>query len=374
MSYSLLEECITDVDVWYCKLPVNSKRDHGIGSIQNTIDVVIVRIQTESGASGFGEASPWPVFTGTAESAVASLKSYFAPLLIGKKMSDASSLMRQCEAAVVHNTNAKAAIETALLDLKGKLLSLPVHALLGGRVRESIPLSVSIANPDFESDKLLAERIYNDGIRIVKLKTGFASHEFDVMRIEWLQKHYPDFLVRVDYNQGLQPFGAKKILRDIDCMNVGFIEQPVPAKYFACLYELRSALKTPLMVDESVFSPADMTRAINEKICDAVSVKIMKSGGLSRAQEIAAIAESAGLPAYGGDMFESGLAHMAGVHMIASTPNISLGCEFYQARYYLNQDILTEPFAIENGEVPVPDSPGLGISVDLSVVDRFAHS
>jgi len=117
-----------------------------------------------------------------------------------------------------------------------------------------------------------------------------------------------------------------------------------------------------------------MVRAIKEDVCDAVSIKIMKCGGLVRGQEIAAIAEAAGLAAYGGDMFETGLAHLAGVHMIASSPNISLGCEFYQATYYLEEDLLTEAFPLENGQVLVPDSPGLGISVDTGRLDKYAVS
>ena len=74
---------------------------------------------------------------------------------------------------------------------------------------------------------------------------------------------------------------------------------------------------------------------------------------------------------YGGDMFETGLAHLAGTHMIAASANISLGCEFYQAKYYLAGDILTEPFPIENGDVIVPDGPGLGVDVDLAAVMAY---
>ena len=99
-------------------------------------------------------------------------------------------------------------------------------------------------------------------------------------------------------------------------------------------------------------------------IADGVSIKIMKSGGLTRAQTVARMAAASGLSAYGGDMFESGLAHLAGVHMISCTPNISLGCEFYQATYYLNQDLMDGPFPIVAGQVVVPDCPGLGMDVN----------
>ena len=100
----------------------------------------------------------------------------------------------------------------------------------------------------------------------------------------------------------------------------------------------------------------------------------MKSGGLTRGQTVARIAAANGLSAYGGDMFEAGLAHLAGTHMIAATPEIKLGCEFYQASYFLKEDILETPFQVEDGQVVVPDGPGLGIKPDVEKLDRYAVS
>lgn len=367
-----LKQKIIAMDAWHCSVPVNARRDHGIGSVQGSVDVVIVRLTSESGEQGYGEASPWPVFCGTAESSMAAFNRYFVPHVIGASVADMNKVMRSCEKCVVHSSDAKAALETAWLDLTGKLLSVPVHALLGGKVRDTIALSVSIANPDFEQDKLLAQRIHADGIRYVKVKTGFKDHGFDVMRIEWLKEHYPEFTVRVDYNQGLDPFNSVRVLQDIDALDVSFIEQPVAARHWQHMRKLRQAISTPLLADESVFTPTDMLRAVREEICDAVSVKIMKCGGPVRGKEIAAIAEAAGLAAYGGDMFETGVAHLAGVHMIASSPNISLGCEFYQASYYLEEDLLANDFPIQNGMVVVPEGPGLGIEVDEERIRKYA--
>ncbi len=72
-------------------------------------------------------------------------------------------------------------------------------------------------------------------------------------------------------------------------------------------------------------------------------------------------------------MFEAGLAHLAGTHMIAATPEVTLGCEFYQARYYLKSDILKQPFECDNGRVTVPDGPGLGICPDLDKLEFFSR-
>lgn len=366
------EERITGMRVWHLQLPVLSARDHGIGRVDQIIDIGLLECETSGGIKGYGEASPWVVFTGSVEASLAALTRYFPPLVLGRPLSDRQAICHQLEYAVAHATEAKAALETALLDASGKALGVQVADMLGGVVRRQIPLSCSLANPDFDADLVLVERLQADHVNTVKLKTGFSDHQFDIMRLETLRKNYPDLNIRVDYNQGLSPYGAEAKLRDVAEFSPDFIEQPVPARHFDAMRRLRQSLSVPLLADESVFSLADMHRAIAEEICDGVSIKIMKSGGLSKAQQIAALAEAKGLAAYGGDMFEAGIAHLAGTHMIAATPNITLGCEFYQAKYYLNEDILAAPFPIIDGHVILPDGDGLGIDPDLEKINHYS--
>lgn len=367
-----LDQKITGFDVWHLQVPVTSRRDHGIGTVEAVCEVILLRLTAEGGAEGWGEASPWVVFTGSPEASFAALSRYFRPLTLGRRVADRAAILAQAQHAVAHATEAKAALETALLDLTGQIAGLPVHALLGGKVRDRIPLSVSIANPDFAADIALMERIRDDGIRLIKLKTGFKDHAFDVTRLERIRTDFPEFAVRVDYNQGLAVDEAMARVRDVARFTPDFIEQPVRAHHFSLMRKLRDAIDVPLLADESVFGPEDMTRAASEAICDGVSVKIMKSGGPTRAQDVATIAAANGLMAYGGDMFETGLAHLAGTHMIAATPAITLGCEFYQAGYFLAEDLLETPFAVENGQVVVPDAPGLGARPDMGKIAKFS--
>ncbi|NOD64605.1 MULTISPECIES: enolase C-terminal domain-like protein [unclassified Ruegeria] len=369
-----LSQKITGYDLWHLKLPVTSRRDHGIGSVEGVCEIVILRLTSEDGSQGYGEASPWSVFTGTPEATFAALDRYLRPLVLGAKVSDRSAIMARAAYAVAHCTEAKAALETALLDLTGRISNVPVWSLLGGKCRDAIPLSCSIANPDFSQDVDLLARLQDDGVRIVKLKTGFKDHAFDIMRLEYLAQNCPEFSVRVDYNQGLSIEHAPAQVRDVARFDPDFIEQPVRAHHFGMMAKLRQMTDVPLLADESVFGPEDMERAAREGICDGVSVKIMKSGGLTRGQTVARIAAAHGLTAYGGDMFEAGLAHLAGTHMIAATPEITLGCEFYQASYFLKKDILEEPFQIRNGQVCVPDGPGLGGKPDLDKLNHYAVS
>jgi muconate cycloisomerase len=181
-----------------------------------------------------------------------------------------------------------------------------------------------------------------------------------------------DAELRVDYNQGMAAHDAIRQLRDVETFRPTFIEQPVPGHQREALGAIARALDTPVLADESVFTPSDALLVASQRLADLVSIKIMKHGGMLAARKVSAICEAAGIACYGGDMFETGIAHLAGTHVIAATPNISLGCEFYQAKYFLERDLLAEPFPIENGRVVVPRTPGLGIKVDEDRVRHYA--
>ena len=242
-----LNQKITAVDVWHLALPVNSRRDHGIGAVEATCEIVLLRLTAEGGAVGWGEASPWSVFTGSPEASFAALDRYLRPLVLGRRVADRAAIMADALYAVAHATEAKAALDSALLDLAGQIAGQPAHAFLGGKHRDRIPLSVSIANPDFAADIGLMERIRDDGVRLIKLKTGFRDHAFDILRLERIRADFPEFAVRVDYNQGLSPDEAMGRVLDVAAFEPDFIEQPVRAHHFGLMRKLREAIDVPLI-------------------------------------------------------------------------------------------------------------------------------
>jgi muconate cycloisomerase len=364
---------ITGVAVDVVRWPLKMKRRHGVGDIEQSMPGVIVRISTDAGISGWGEASPWSVFTGTAEANASGIHHYLSPLLIGADPLKISTLMRQIDSTLVGHSEGKAAVEMALFDITGKHLGVPVAQLLGGYYRSHVPLSVSIANPDFEEDVAFAKRLSKQGVNIFKVKTGFASHREDLRRLERLRRELPDAVdLRVDYNQGLNPWDAIRQLKDLEVFRPTFIEQPVKREQRAAMAAITRAIDTPIMADESVFTPAEAVDMVRGQIADLVSIKIMKSGGILRAREIASIAEAAGITAYGGTMFEAGLAIAAGLHLVAATPNIALGAEFYTSTWVIGVEILRQPIVIEQGQTRVPTQPGLGVDVDEECVKRIS--
>jgi len=365
---------ITKVTTRILELPVKAVHSHGSGDI-SVMKTLIVQIDTDAGITGYGEASPWSVFTGTAEGNAAAIDVYYKPFLLGADPFQVERLLFLAEREVVHCSEARAAIETALLDIKGKAFNCSVSDLIGGACHGEIPLSFSVANPNFDEDLETIAELVKDGVRIFKFKTGFAKHEFDVMRFEKLRELYGETLdLRVDYNQGMQPFESIQRIKDLEPFSPTFVEQPVLATEREAMAEITRAVNCPIMADESVFNVRDALTMIQLRGANIFSLKIMKSGGIRRAQEVAAAGRAAGVACYGGCMFETGIAHAAGAHLMNSIPYLTLGCEFYMANYYLEEDILCDPFPVKNGKVVVPTGPGLGVEPDLEKIEKYTTS
>jgi muconate cycloisomerase len=371
MDRLMQAQAIERVRVHVVNIPARAVHSHGSGDV-GAIHCVLLELTTDGGLTGWGEASPWPVFTGTAEGSAAALHVHLRPHLLGADPVQVEKHLETADRVLVGCPEAKAALETALLDLVGQMTGLSIAALVGARHRETVPLSFSVANPDFDADLDDIARLYEDGVRLFKLKTGFTAHAFDRMRLEKLRELYADTVsLRIDYNQGLRATDAVRTLRDLEPFALTFIEQPVKMHERAALAEITRAIDTPIMADESVFGPREALAGVEMRLADIFALKIMKSGGIRRALQVAAIARLGGIDVYGGCMFESGVAHAAGAHLMAALPDLHLGCEFYMSTYYSKEDILTEPFPVRGGQVHVPDGPGLGVTVDPERLAKY---
>ena len=369
MDRPMQPQRIEALRVHVVNIPAKAVHSHGSGDIAG-IRSVILEVATDGGLTGWGEASPWPVFTGTVEGNAAALHVYLRPHLIGADPVQVEKHLKTADRIVVGCPEAKAALETALLDVVGQMTGLSIAELVGGRHRDTVPVSFSVANPDFDADLDDVARIHEDGVRLFKLKTGFAEPAFDRMRLERLRERYGDAVsLRIDYNQGLRATDAIRTLRDLEPFDPAFIEQPVKRHERTALAAITRAIDTPIMADESVFDPREALDGVERRLADVFSLKIMKSGGIRRALEVAAIARIGGIDVYGGCMFETGIAHAAGAQLMAALPELHLGCEFYMSTYYVREDVLAEPFPVRDGLVHVPAGPGLGVSVDP---DRLA--
>jgi muconate cycloisomerase len=357
-------EIVERIRLFLIESPIKMTRLQGVGNVKGTVKRVLLELTASDGTVGWGEAAPWEAFTGTPEAAFAAVDVYLRPVLIGRPIRRIRETMALLDKTLVGHAEAKVAIETALFDILGKQTGLSVADLLGGRVRDTIPLSFSIADPDFAADLDRMRTMVAAGNVIYKVKTGVKPHREDLAHLETMRAEFGDSIdLRLDYNQALQPFGAIKILRDVDRFRPTFIEQPVPRPHLAAMASFAAALDTPILADESCFDAQDLVEIVRLQAADAISVKLMKCGGLLKAQSLMAIADTAGLPGYGGTLWEGGIGLAAGTHLIAATPGISLGCEFYMPYHVLTEDVLELRIPHRDGHVVVPDGPGLGITV-----------
>jgi len=174
---------IQTLDVHVLHIPAKAVHSHGSGDVSG-INVALLELTTDTGLTGWGEASPWPVFTGTVEGAATALHTHFAPFVLGADPVQVEPLMNRADATLVAHPEAKAALECALLDLTGQIAGVSIAELVGGISRTEIPLSFSVANPDFGADLEDIGKLWADGVRLFKLKTGFNDHAFDLMRLE----------------------------------------------------------------------------------------------------------------------------------------------------------------------------------------------
>ncbi|MGR3410009.1 MAG: enolase C-terminal domain-like protein [Paracoccus sp. (in: a-proteobacteria)] len=350
--------------VFLIESPIRMARQQGVGHVRGTVKRVLLELTSRDGITGWGEAAPWEVFTGTPEAAFAALDLYLRPLVIGWTLSNIRGLTQAMDRALVGHAEAKLAVETAMFDILGKRTGLSVAELLGGRVRERIPLSFSIADPDFGADLDRMHRMVPEGSRIFKVKTGVKPHAEDLAHLKAIRDAFgPDVDLRLDYNQALDPFGALRVLRDVEVFAPTFIEQPVPRDALTAMAGFRAKLDTPILADESCFNIGDLQRVIAAGAADAISVKLMKVGGMLKGQGLMALADAARIPGYGGTLWEGGIALAAGTQFIAATPGISLGCEFYMPHHVLTEDVLEQRIENREGHVIVPTGPGLGITI-----------
>src|SRR5260221_1867510 len=177
--------------VFVTEIPVRLMRRHGSGDVAGTVKNAILKLETDAGITGWGDAAPWAVFTGTIEANVAALHVYLRPHLLGADPFRIEALMTEADHAVVGHPEAKAAMEMALFDIVGQASGLPVAELLGGRCRDDIPLSFSVADPYFDRDMEMAKGRYAAGCGLFKVRTGFPGQTKHLKRKKRFRKELP---------------------------------------------------------------------------------------------------------------------------------------------------------------------------------------
>jgi muconate cycloisomerase len=364
---------IADVRVMLADLPV--KRPHKMSfTTLHEMNFAFVRVETRGGLIGWGEAAclGGPTWSEeSAESVQAVLERYVAPWLIGRDAASIEPLRLEMARRVQGNPFARAAVEMALWDLNGKALGVPVHRLLGGRVRDRVPLSWSLAVGGLDAEIQEAREKVALGHRIFKIKTAAQPLAVDVERVRRLREAVgPDVALRVDANQGWDRPTALAAVRALEPYALDFVEQPVPRWDLDGLAEIARRSRIPIMADESCASEHDAFAIAQRGGVSILALKVTKSAGLVGTMAVARIAQAAGLGCYVGCMIETSLGTAAYLAVAVAAAPVTWGCELF-GPLLLQGDVVRRPVQYADGAIQALDDPGLGVDVDETALKEW---
>lgn len=337
-------------------------------------NAVIVKIYTNEGHVGIGEACAWePEFYGeTLESVSTTIEKYIAPKIIGKDPRNINTILSIIDANLAKITCAKEGIDLALHDLLGKILNVPVYTLLGGKFRDMIPVASEIGIDTPENMVKNAFEVLDLGIKVIKIK-GSSNHNLDVERIKAVRDAVGDKIeLRLDPNAAWDVMSTIRTMKRLEDCDLQLLEQPIPAWDLKGMAHIRNNIGVPLMADESVWTPQDAIRIAEYGAADLLNIKIAKSCGLHLAKKIEYVAESLGLPCIAGTEIEPGFSLIAKLHLAASMKIHPLASEFTELSL-LKKNVLNHQIEIVDGCVKVPDKPGLGTQLNEDVLNECLY-
>ena len=355
---------------------VPTVRKHKLSSLSVTAQsYTIVQLRLANGVTGIGEAATlggprWS--EESVESIKETIDAYLKPALIGLPADRFVAARLRMDEAAKRNNAAKGAIESALFDAVGKTLGIPAVQLLGGVVRDSVPVLWTLASGDpvqeiEEAERKIAARLHNS----FKVKIGAQAPEADMARMRRLAGALEGRAkLIVDANQAWDETTALRCLPILAELGIALVEQPLPAWNIPGMARLRASSTVPLMADECVFSTHDMLDVVRAGAADVVSLKLVKHGGLLATRDVAAVARAGGIGLYGGCLLESSIGAAAHLQVFAGLDNLEWGCEHFGPQI-LTGDLVTEPLRFQDFQIHLPTGPGLGVTLDPAQLRRY---
>jgi len=341
------------------------------GITLSTADNVIVRAEDDTGAVGWGESASAPTMNGeTREGMVAAIR-HMTARLEGAEVTGVEALPALIGPAIQFNPGAKAAVEIALLDLIGQRTGQPLHALLGGRVRERAAALVFIAGGTLEQEVAEAQRLVAEGVVGLKVKIGILGVEADLARCAAVRAAVgAGIRISADANMGYTRDEALAFCARAAETGIDFVEQPVFEEDLETMAACAARCGVPVAADEGLHS-IDLIRRHHETGAAAGgSLKTIKLGGALAVMEAGRLMQSLGMHVnLAGKTAETGIASAAIAHLAVALPQVDWDTSMTAP--YLAADIVTAPPVIRDGHIAPPEGPGLGIRVDGAQLARF---
>jgi muconate cycloisomerase len=363
---------ITEIDPILVDVPLREpvKGVHGVTAVQRS---VLVHVRSDAGVDGWGNVDPTPGYSAVSAVDIHDTVRRLAPGLAGADPLNVHRALALMDRDVANGSEAKAAIEMALVDLSARALGVSVTTLLGGRVRDEVTFNAWIGTVAPEQAAREASAWLARGFRTAKIKVDGGS-EVGVERVAAVRAAVGDRMaLRVDFNESLPLPEAVSFIRRLEPFDLTLVEQPVPRADIAGLAQIRRGIGIPLMADESVTGPASLIEIIRREAADYVKVKVMKQGGLLRTRAMIECAAAAGLRVVIGHGFGLTLSTVAEVAVAATCEAVVDGCESV-GPLKMAGDVVPDPVRLDAGVLRLSDAPGLGAAVDPDALKRYRVS
>ena len=339
-----------------------------IGVSQN----VFVRIETNNGLTGWGEASSSPEMTGETVESMVSVIKYLVPFLVGRDPSAFSENLLEMDRRVYGNSSAKTVIEMACYDITGKCFEKSVAELLGGTKNYRMPVVQMLASGDLNNDLDEALHKADLGFSAMKIKVGGKPLCEDIKRTETISKELDGKVqLSADANQG---WGLENgiLFAEEASEFLDFLEQPVIGHDIEGMSEIAKISSCKISADEGLHSLDDIKTHHAARAAHGGSLKTIKLGGITRAFQAIELFKKLGMSVnLAGKTAETSIASSAILHIAAAAPDLSWGVS--PTAPYLSTDIVKSPIKVYEGHADPPEGWGLGIEVDedkLSVLTR----
>jgi L-alanine-DL-glutamate epimerase-like enolase superfamily enzyme len=326
------------------------------------VDVFYVKIQTDQGVTGIGASSVVPNGRGDPfMEGLETVKAAASDLFLGKDPLQISPLMDALHVAVRGYKRHKAGVELALYDVMGKALNVSLSTLLGGATRDVIPVirMLSMGSPVEMAETAL--KFVQEGYRHLKVKLG-TDPARDLERFKTVRSAVgPQVTLTVDFNGAYDAATAIEVIESLVPQGLAMVEQPVPGDDLKGMAAVTQAVEPIILADQGVQTPREVLQVARANGAKAVSIKLLKFGGLRESVAAARVCEAAGLICHVGGMATSSLIDAAQVHFISATPSVIAPSEV--GEFEALEGDLVEGLEVIDGNVRVPTGPGLGVSL-----------
>ena len=365
---------ITRVETIPLRIAFRSPHKIASGGARTSAEFLLVRLHTDQDLIGIGETQAWRRHgsSETLASLTAVVNDHFAPQLIGKSPFDIAAVMSALDETIYHSQYAQAAIADAMMDLQGKLLGVPLHALLGGKSRDTISicglLSIKprLAETLDDVDQLLAA-----GYRTIVIKTDddVAAGARAVAAVR--KRCGDDVALRIDSNAGMTFDTALDLLTRIEPFRIQGAEQLLQIWDLDGTAELARRVTIPLIVDESVATDHDLINVIRQRAASGFQTKVAKNGGLWNTRKLWTVGNAAGMRICPGNHPCTSIATASVAHLAAAWPGPLLDGPFAFGLGALADDVVTAPMQIKNAAVRPPEGHGLGVVLDEKKIRKL---